>query len=227
MHAMIFTLCLVQLSHCVMSMLNTRLSRCAQLMLLAWYSLSMSLSASSSLGLLLPRFDAVTSARTQALGANTPKKRTRFSLGGGTIAASFPIKSSGSKNTCVVPSLYGVFSSYLTLPVDVRLKRSSLTAGLQYFTINDFTNYYSSQGLIYHNEYEYINGQYQQQSRVYDYMRFNLTSITYNSAPAPAMLLLFSLDLLMIFARKRLRKYAKPHLTVSKKAPRLKLMPIS
>ncbi|MEQ3660786.1 MAG: hypothetical protein ABNH21_17715 [Glaciecola sp.] len=76
----------------------------------------------------------------------------------------------------------------------------------QTFTINDFTNYNSSQGFIYHNEYAYINGQYQQQNRVYDYMQFNLTSITYNAVPAPAMLLLFSLSLLMISARKRLFK---------------------
>ncbi|WP_438823599.1 hypothetical protein [Alteromonas sp. S005] len=30
----------------------------------------------------------------------------------------------------MVPSVYGVLSSYLTLPVEIRLKRFSLTAGL-------------------------------------------------------------------------------------------------
>lgn len=76
----------------------------------------------------------------------------------------------------------------------------------QSFTINDFTNISQNQGYITYDEYEYINGQYQRQSRVYDYMRFNLTSITYNAVPAPAMLLLFSLGLLVISARKRLFK---------------------
>ena len=38
------------------------------------------------------------------LGANTPWKRVRWTLGFGTRAASRAIKSSGSKMTCVVPS---------------------------------------------------------------------------------------------------------------------------
>lgn len=67
MQAIILTLCFVQFSHCVMSILNTLLNRCAQLMRRAWYGVSVPLSALSSLGLFLPRFDAVTSAQIDAL----------------------------------------------------------------------------------------------------------------------------------------------------------------
>jgi hypothetical protein len=76
----------------------------------------------------------------------------------------------------------------------------------QSFTINDFTNFNHARGIIVHDEYDYINGQYQSQDRVYDYMYFDLTSITYNAVPAPAVVLLFSLGLLIISARKRLFK---------------------
>ena len=58
----------------------------------------------------LPRFAGVTNARCRLLGANTPWKRVRLTLGFGTGAASLAMKSNGSKMTCVVPSRYGVLS---------------------------------------------------------------------------------------------------------------------
>ena len=79
------------------SMLKTRLRRCAQVM-------AVRLSAGvRSCGLPnvfdwspLPRFAGVTNARCWLLGANTPWKRVRFTLGLGTSAASRAMKSRGS-----------------------------------------------------------------------------------------------------------------------------------
>ncbi len=45
-----------------------------------------------------------------AIGANTPWKRVRLTLGFGTRTASLAMKSSRLKITCVVPSRYCVFS---------------------------------------------------------------------------------------------------------------------
>ena len=94
-----------------MSMLNTRFRRCAQV-IDARRSLGVfSCPSAHALGLLpLPRFAGVTRARCLLLGANTPWKRVRLTLGLGTRAASRAMKSSGSKMTCVVPSRYGVLS---------------------------------------------------------------------------------------------------------------------
>ena len=51
----------------------------------------------------LPRFAGVTRARYRLLGANTPWKRVRLTLGFGTEVARRAMRSSGSKVTCVVP----------------------------------------------------------------------------------------------------------------------------
>jgi hypothetical protein len=54
----------------------------------------------------LPRITGVIKARCLLFGANTPWDRVRLTLGLGTMAASRAMKSSGSKMTWVVPSLY-------------------------------------------------------------------------------------------------------------------------
>ena len=94
----------------------------------------------------LPRFPGVTRARYLLFGAKTPWKRVRLTCGLGTSAASramtayalpcargipyiLYIKSRGSKITWVVPSRYGVFSWYRTLPFGVSDRRFSATAG--------------------------------------------------------------------------------------------------
>ena len=68
------------------SMLNTRLSRCAQVMA-AWRSAGVRSCASSEVLQPLPRRAGVISARCLLLGANTPWKRVRFTLGLGIRAA--------------------------------------------------------------------------------------------------------------------------------------------
>ena len=77
----------------------------------------------------LPRLAGVTRERCLLFGANTPWKRVRFTRGLGTRAASRAMKSSGSKMTCVVPSRYGVFNWYRTLPFGVSDRRFSAIAG--------------------------------------------------------------------------------------------------
>ena len=62
-------------------------------------------------GVLRPRRAGVTAARWGLLGANTPWYRIRLTRGSGVRAVSRAMKSSGSKNTWVVPSRYGVLSS--------------------------------------------------------------------------------------------------------------------
>ena len=68
------------------------------------------LSCSPTFGLPLPRLAGVTLILCLLLGANTPWKRVRLTLGLGTNDASFAIKSSGLNMTWVVPSVYGVLS---------------------------------------------------------------------------------------------------------------------
>lgn len=90
-----------------MSILKTRLSRCAHVIDARRCAGVAGSSATLTL-LPLPRFAGVTNARCRLLGANTPWKRVRLTLGFGTRAASLAMKSNGSKMTCVVPSRYGV-----------------------------------------------------------------------------------------------------------------------
>ncbi len=92
-----------------MSILKTRLSRCAHVIDARRCAGVAGSSATLTL-LPLPRFSGVTNARCRLLGANTPWKRVRLTLGFGTRAASLAMKSNGSKMTCVVPSRYGVLS---------------------------------------------------------------------------------------------------------------------
>jgi len=67
--------------------------------------------------------------RRVLFGANTPRKRVRLTRAFGTRAASRAMKSNGSKMTWVVPSRYGVFSWYRTLPFGVSDRRFSAIAG--------------------------------------------------------------------------------------------------
>ena len=76
-----------------------------------------------------PRLPGVTRARYLLFGANTPWNRVRLTRGFGTSAASRAIKSRGSKMTCVVPSRYGLFSGYRTLPLGVTDTRFCELAG--------------------------------------------------------------------------------------------------
>jgi len=108
------------------SMLNTRLSRCAQVMA-TWRCTGVCSSWPSAVFWQpLPRFAGVTRARCLLFGANTPWNRVRLTLGLGTRAASLAMKSTGSKMTCVVPSRTGVFSSYRTCSTQ-RLMKSKMT----------------------------------------------------------------------------------------------------
>ena len=101
----------LQVLHVSMSILNTRLRRCAQV-IAARRSAGVGPCAASEglVWLPLPRLAGVTRARCALLGANTPWNRVRLTLGLGTRATSRAMKSSGSKMTCVVPSRYGVLS---------------------------------------------------------------------------------------------------------------------
>jgi len=80
-----------------MSLLNTRLRRCAQV-IAARRSAGVGSSESpcARRSPPLPRLAGVTRARCLLLGANTPWKRVRLTLGLGTKAASRAMKSSGS-----------------------------------------------------------------------------------------------------------------------------------
>ena len=91
------------------SMLNTRLSRCAQIIDMLRCAGVFSSCSSATFCRPLPRLAGVTQARCLLFGANTPWKRVRFTLGLGTRAVSLAMKSTGSKMTWVVPSRYGVF----------------------------------------------------------------------------------------------------------------------
>ena len=77
----------------------------------------------------LASFGGCDLTRCLLFGANTQWKRVRLTRGLGTSAASFAMKSSGSKKTCVAPSRYGVLSSYLTCLFSVSDKRFSDSAG--------------------------------------------------------------------------------------------------
>ncbi|MBB3811546.1 hypothetical protein FHS81_003661 [Pseudochelatococcus contaminans] len=70
-----------------MSILKTRLSRCAHVIDARRCAGVAGSSATLTL-LPLPRFAGVTNARCRLLGANTPWKRVRLTLGFGTRAAS-------------------------------------------------------------------------------------------------------------------------------------------
>lgn len=113
-----------------MSIPNTRFRRCAQV-IAARRSAGVRSSGSAVVAYRppLPRLAGVTRARCLLLGANTPWKRVRLTRGFGTKAASRAMKSSGSKMTCVVPSRYGVFNWYRTLPFGVSDRRFSEMAG--------------------------------------------------------------------------------------------------
>jgi hypothetical protein len=89
-------------SQVVISILNTRLRRCAQVIAACCSTGDRSSPFIWRLAL-LPRFDGVTRARCLLFGANTPWKRVRLALGLGTRAASRAMKSNGSKITWIVP----------------------------------------------------------------------------------------------------------------------------
>ena len=110
------------------SMLKTRFNRFAQFIEARFSAGVWSVSSGAWVFLHLPRLDGVTSTRCLLLGAKTPWKRVRLTLGLGTKAASLAmaapahpyahgipyilyIKSNGSKMTCVVPLRQGVFNS--------------------------------------------------------------------------------------------------------------------
>ena len=78
-----------------MSILKTRLSRCAQV-IDARRSAGVGGSSATLAWLPLPRFAGVTNARCRPLGANTPCNRVSFTRGFGTRAARLAMKSSGS-----------------------------------------------------------------------------------------------------------------------------------
>jgi hypothetical protein len=84
--------------HVSISMLKTRLSRCAHV-IDARRSVGVGGSSPTHALHLLARFGGVTSARCLLFGANTPWKRVKFTQGLGTRLASLAMKSSGSKIT--------------------------------------------------------------------------------------------------------------------------------
>ena len=95
-----------QCSQTSTSMLKTRFNRCAQRIDARSFSGGWSwASLLATFFLPLPRLLGVICARYLLLGANTPWDRVKFTLGLGTNAASFDMKSSGSNTTWVVPSL--------------------------------------------------------------------------------------------------------------------------
>ena len=92
-----------------MSILKTRLSRCAHV--IDARRCAGVAGSSATLTLLPPALFCRRDQRpVPTVGANTPWKRVRLTLGFGTGAASLAMKSNGSKMTCVVPSRYGVLS---------------------------------------------------------------------------------------------------------------------
>jgi hypothetical protein len=82
-----------------MSMLNTRPSLWAQVILEACWLAVRVLSSGDSLFFGF----GTTSFRYLKFGANTPKNRIKFTLGRGTNEANLASKSSGSSTMCVVP----------------------------------------------------------------------------------------------------------------------------
>ena len=102
---------LPQISHTSISMLNTRFRRCAQVIPCFFANVVFS-CISGSICLLppLPRCAGVTSTRCLLFGARTQWYLVRLMRGLGINAARRAIKSSGWKNTWVVPSRYGVLS---------------------------------------------------------------------------------------------------------------------
>ena len=90
------------------SILKTRFNRFAQV-IEAFFSAGVWSDSFGDLVFMhLPRLDGVTRARYLLLGAKTPWKRVRLTLGLGTKATSLEIKSSGSNITWVVPLCQGV-----------------------------------------------------------------------------------------------------------------------
>ncbi len=86
-----------QARHVSTSILDTRLRRWAQVMAARRSAGVRSCACSGALGLLpLPRFAGVTCSRYLLLGANTPCKRVRLTLGLGTRAASAAIARPGA-----------------------------------------------------------------------------------------------------------------------------------
>ena len=80
------------------SILNTRLRRCAQVIeARRSAAVGSSASAAATAGPPLPRLAGVTRARYWLFGANTPWKRVRFTRGFGTSTASRAMKSSGNR----------------------------------------------------------------------------------------------------------------------------------
>ncbi len=90
-----------------MSILKTRLSRCAHVIDARRCAGVAGSSATLTL-LPLPRFAGVTNARCRLLGANTPWKRVRLTLGFGTRAASLAMKSNGLDVSGAATNLGGV-----------------------------------------------------------------------------------------------------------------------
>ena len=83
------------------SILKTRFNRFAQVIEVLFSAGFWSVSSGNWVFLHLPRPTGVTSARYLLLGANTPWKRVRLTLGLGTSATSLDMKSNGSNMTCV------------------------------------------------------------------------------------------------------------------------------
>ena len=110
------------------SVLKTRLRRCAHV-IDAWHSASALTSVFAPVFSALPRLAGVTSPRQRWFGARTPWNRLRLTLGFGTRAANRAMKSTGSKATCVVPSRWGVYRVYTTLPLELSDRRGVATAG--------------------------------------------------------------------------------------------------
>jgi len=99
------------LSQVSTSRLKTRFNRFAQVIEARFSAGVWSTSLAGWRFLSLPRPAGVTFERYLLLGAKTPWKRVRLTLGLGTSETNLEIKSSGSKITWVVPLRQGVFSS--------------------------------------------------------------------------------------------------------------------
>ena len=90
------------LNNCLL-LVKTRFNRFAQVIEALFSAGVWSDSFGDLVFMHLPRLDGVTRARYLLLGAKTPWKRVRLTLGLGTKATSLEIKSSGSNITWVVP----------------------------------------------------------------------------------------------------------------------------
>jgi hypothetical protein len=86
-----------------MSISNTRFKRFAHVIEARFSAGVWSVSSGDWVFLHLPRLAGVTRARYLLLGAKTPWKRVRWTLGLGTRETSLEIKSSGSNMTWVAP----------------------------------------------------------------------------------------------------------------------------